>query len=75
MSDRELKTHIVTMSEKRTLLQAKIGELAKKRQAYIEKKLKAEKDAGKSSLDAKIYHCIQTQGLKKGIHFTQGPEY
>jgi len=75
MSDSELKAHIDTMSKKRTVLQGKIGELAKNRQAYIENKLKTEKEAGESSLDAKIYHCIQTQGLKKGIHFTQGPEY
>ncbi len=75
MSETELKSHIKTVGQKRKALQTKIGDLAKQRQAFIAKKVKSQEGKGASSLDAKIYQCIQSQALKKGINYTQGPEY
>lgn len=71
----ELEQYIADQSKQRKALQGEIEKLAKKRQAYIEEKLKNERNKGADSLDAKIYKCIQTQAAQKDIAYTGGPEY
>jgi hypothetical protein len=75
MSKTQIKDHLTTQSEKRKELQAKIDDLAKKRQSFIEEKVKMEKDKGTKSLDVKIYECIQTQAAEKNIVYKDGPKY
>lgn len=71
----ELEQYIADQSKQRKALQDEIEKLAKKRQAYIEEKLKNEENRGADSLDAKIYKCIRTQAAQKDIAYTGGPEY
>lgn len=75
LSPGELQKHIDQRSKKRKDLQARIRELADKRQHYIEKKVKKDKGLGKDSLDARIFGCIQAQAGKKGIVYQGGPAY
>jgi len=75
MGEDELKTHIAERSKERKRLQAKINDLARKRQQFIEEKVKSEKGSGAASLDAKIYECIQAQAAPKGLYYTDGPAY
>ena len=53
----------------------KIEGLAKKRQSFIEENVRAEKDKGAKTLDAKIYECIRTQAAEKDILYKDGPKY
>ena len=75
MDEDELKTHIAAHSKERKKLQAKIDDLAQKRQQFIEEKVRREKDGGAASLDSKIYECIQAQAAPKGLEYTDGPAY
>lgn len=75
MSDEALAAHIDARSKERKALQAKIDALAKKRQDDIQAKVAAQKDKGASSLDSKIYECIQAQAAPKGLEYTGGPAY
>lgn len=75
MSNQELAAHIAKRGKERKALQAQIDDLAKKRQDYIQEKVAAEKDKGASSLDSKIYECIQAQAAPKGLEYTGGPAY
>ena len=75
MNRAELEQYIADQSKQPKELQDEIETLAKKRQAYIEEKLKNERNRGADSLDAKIYKCIQTQAAQKDIAYTGGPEY
>ena len=75
MTDEELTAHIAGRSKKRKALQDKIDALAKKRQDYIQAKVAAQKDKGASSLDSKIYECIQAQAAPKGLEYKGGPAY
>jgi hypothetical protein len=75
MSKTQIKNHLTSQSEKRKEIQAKIDDLAKKRQSFIEEKVKMEKDKGTKSLDVKIYECIQTQAAEKNIVYKDGPKY
>jgi Mg-chelatase subunit ChlD len=75
MSDEELAAHVAKRGKERKSLQAQIDELAKKRQEYIQAKVAAEKDKGASSLDSKIYECIQAQAAPKGLEYNGGPAY
>lgn len=75
MNKAELERFIADQSKQRKALQGEIEKLAKKRQAYIEEKLKNERNRGADSLDAQIYKCIQTQAAQKDIGYTGGPEY
>jgi len=71
----ELKARIARQGRQRRELQSQIEVLAEKRQSYIEAKIKAEKDKGTNSLDARIYACIQAQAGAKGIIYQGGPAY
>ena len=71
----QLKARIAAQMERRKALQLRIDNLAQLRQAYIEKKVRQQKDKGAGSLDAQIYKCIQTQAAAKQIHYTDGPAY
>ncbi len=66
---------IETRSRERKQLQSQIEDLAKKRQHFIENKVRDEKDGGADSLDTKSYRCIQVQAAQKGIDYTGGPAY
>ena len=70
-----LAAYIDTQSRQRKQLQSPIQDLAKKRQRFIEDKVKKEKDSGADSLDRKIYRCIQVQAARKDIDYTGGPAY
>ena len=71
----QLKARIAAQTERRKTIQAKIDNLAHLRQAYIEKKVRQQKDKGAGSLDVQIYKCIQTQAAAKQIQYTDGPAY
>ena len=75
MSKTQIKDHLTSQSEKRKEVQVKIDDLAKKRQSFIEEKVKMEKDKGAKSLDVKIYECIQKQAAEKNIVYKDGPKY
>ena len=75
MSQPELRAHIEARGRERKQLQSRIEDLAKKRQHFIEEKVRSEKDRGAASLDTKIYRCIQAQAAHKGIDYTGGPAY
>jgi Mg-chelatase subunit ChlD len=75
MSKAQIKDHIASQSKNRKELQAKIDDLAKKRQSFIEEKVKKDKNEGTKSLDVKIYECIQIQAAEKNIVFKDGPKY
>lgn len=71
----KLKSLVDERIRKRKALREKIAQWSKKRQHYIEAKVRQEKDAGATSLDAKIYSCIQAQATKAAINYTGGPAY
>ena len=75
MIQSELRAHIEACGHERKQLQARIEGLAKKRQHFIEEKVRKEEDGGGESLDTKIYRCIQAQAAHKGIEYTKGPAY
>ena len=75
LSEAELAAHIADRSQERKQLQARISDLAAKRQRFIEEKVKKEKDGGAASLDNQLYRCIQTQAAHKGIAYSDGPAY
>lgn len=75
MSEPALVAHIEARGRERRQLQFQINDLAKKRQRFIEDKVRNEKDGGADSLDTKIYRCIQSQAARKGIEYTDGPTY
>jgi Mg-chelatase subunit ChlD len=75
LSPAERQAAIDARLKTRTELQAKIGQLARERQDYIEKKVADEAGGGKDSLDAKIYSCIRSQAGTKGIAYKEGPAY
>jgi len=74
MSPAERKAYVAERAADRRVLQQKIAALGHQRQAFIEAKVKAEGNGGKS-LDAQIYRCIKTQAAAKAIHYTDGPAY
>ena len=61
-------------SAKRAELSARIDELAKKRDAYVEKELADEADLAES-LDQKIYETVAAQAKDKGLRYDSGPKY
>lgn len=69
----QLEQIIETRHRQRKDLQATIAQLARKRQQYIESKLREFEDLGDSSLDARIYRCIQAQAADRGIIYSGGP--
>jgi Mg-chelatase subunit ChlD len=75
MSPEELKKEIEARTKKRTQLTAQIADLGKKRQRFIEEKVRQSDLKGARSLDAKIFRCIQTQAKAKEIIYEGGPEY
>jgi hypothetical protein len=75
LSTTELRDHLAARSKRRKELQEKIEGLAKKRQSFIEENVRAEKDKGAKTLDAKIYECIRTQAAEKDILYKDGPKY
>lgn len=75
MNKSELENHLAAQSKRRKELQAEIEGLSKKRQLFIEKKVKMEKGKGAESLDMKIYECIRTQAADKNIVYKDGPKY
>ena len=61
-------------AQKRSELQAQIAELAKKREAYVEKELADDVDLDKS-LDYQIYETVAAQAKDKGMRYEDGPKY
>jgi len=58
----------------RKKLQAEIVDLGKKRQAYLEKKLREGKSKDKPALDLAIFECIRAQAATRGIVYAGGPK-
>jgi Mg-chelatase subunit ChlD len=75
LSKVELAADLEKRKRERSQIAARIASLGQKRQAYIEKKVRSSDAEGSRSLDAKIFKCIQTQAMQKGIRYTGGPEY
>jgi Mg-chelatase subunit ChlD len=75
MKTDELDALIATRGRQRQDLQQQIDDLAKKRQAFIQAKLKEAKDAGSLSLDAKVFRCIKSQAQAKGLIYEGEPIY
>lgn len=75
MKKSERQAHVAAQAARRKALQQQIEVLAGKRQRYIEEKVKREGQKGATSLDAQLYHCIQTQAAEKDIRYTGGPAY
>lgn len=75
MSLQERKNFVDDREAKRLALQKKIEDLAARRQAYIEEKVKQEAGEGAASPDAQIYRCIQAQAAEKEITYSGGPAY
>jgi len=73
MTLEERKAHIEKMAEEREQTQAKIAELAKKRQDYIEKQMRELNLDGKQTLDHAVFDCIKEQAGKQGIEYKGGP--
>ncbi len=71
----ERRKIVAAKAKTRQDLQSRIDELARRRQAFIADKVKAEKGKGKASLDSRIYQCIQTQAAAKNIKYDNGPAY
>jgi flavin-binding protein dodecin len=66
---------VVTGSRiKRQDLQRQIAELAKDRDAFIEKKVEATGGAA-GSLDQKIYDAVREQAASKGLEYDGGPKF
>jgi hypothetical protein len=75
MTAKERQVYVAARGAKRQALQKKIDELAGKRQAFIEEKVKQEAGSRSDSLDAQIYRCIQIQAAEKDIQYKDGPAY
>ena len=75
MTPKQRQAYVAAKGVKRQALQEKIEDLAAKRQAYIEEKVKQETEGGADSLDTQIYRCIQTQAAEKDIRYNGGPAY
>jgi len=71
----EREKFIAEQSEKHQKVQAKIKELAAKRQKHIEEQLRKSNLKGKQSLDFAIFECIKEQAGKKGIAYKGGPAF
>jgi Mg-chelatase subunit ChlD len=75
MSVAEREKFVAAQAAKREEVQAKIKELATKRQAHIEEQVRKSELKGKQSLDFAIFNCIKEQAGKKGIIYKGGPAY
>ncbi|MBI1422937.1 MAG: VWA domain-containing protein [Gammaproteobacteria bacterium] len=75
MSPAEQKAMIASKAKERKDLQAKIGHLAKERDAFIRKKVEASGGA-KGSLDARLFESVRSQAAAKGLHYeAEAPAY
>lgn len=75
MSAEEREKYLKEQQAKREKVQARIRELADKRQAHIEDQIRKTNLQGKQSLDFAIFECIQKQAAKKGIIYEGGPTF
>ena len=73
MSAVERKAYIEELAGRRAGLQAKINDLAKKRQAHLETQVQQLNLDGKQTFDHGVFDCIKEQAGKKGIKYTGGP--
>lgn len=75
MSPEERDKYLKEQQAKREKAQARIKDLADKRQAHIQEQIRKSNLQGKQSLDFAIFECIQKQAAKKGIEYKGGPTY
>lgn len=75
MTEKEREAYVADMAKKRNELQQQIQKLSKERQEYIQKEIRQNNLAEKSSLDHQLYECIKTQAEKKDIKYADGPVY
>lgn len=75
MSPEERQGYVADNLAKRKKLQAKIKELAARRQTHIEEEVRRSVPAAQASLDHEIYSTVKAQAAKKGIAYEAGPAY
>ena len=73
-SNEEQIAAIKETAAKREKLQQEIGDLARQRDSFIEKKLD-ESGGAKSSLDQKIYDAVREQAADVGLRYEGGPKF
>jgi len=75
MSIAEREKFVAEQLSKREKTQARIKELAAKRQAHVEEQVRKSTLKGKQSLDYAVFNCIKEQAGKKGIEYKGGPAF
>jgi Mg-chelatase subunit ChlD len=75
MNVKERTNYISEKNSERMRLYRELRELNKKRQNYILKIVRKEKDKGKNSLDMKIYNSIKKQAASKDIEYNEELKY
>ena len=68
------KQEIDRQAEKRASITAKIAELAKKRDEFVDAELAKTEDVDQS-LDHQIYETVASQAKDKGLNYEGGPKY
>jgi Mg-chelatase subunit ChlD len=69
MDTKEQREYLEQKSSERQQLQAKIQDLSKRRDAYVDGKLKASGKKTADGFDAQVLNTLKEQGHKKGITF------
>jgi Mg-chelatase subunit ChlD len=69
MNSKEQREYLQQKSKDRQQLQAKIQDLSKRRDAYVNSKLKESGKKTDSAFDAQVLNTLKEQGKKKGIEF------
>jgi von Willebrand factor type A domain len=67
MTPEEREKHVRNLLAKREELEKQIGELAKKREAYIQAELKKNPNAADRAFDEAVRGALRDQGKKKGL--------
>ncbi len=75
MSPAEREKFISEQQAKRAKVQARIKDIAAKRQAHIEEEVRKSALQGKRSLDFAIFNCLKEQAGKRGIVYEGGPAF
>ncbi|MFC1610785.1 VWA domain-containing protein [Myxococcota bacterium] len=70
MSTKERQRFVDEQAAKRAALQAKVRDLATKRQAHMEEQLKKDAKAAKGALSQKVYDAVRRQAAENDIQFT-----
>lgn len=75
MSPAERETFVAKNQSQRDKILAQVKDLTAKRQAYLEKEVRARKATTRPTLDFELFECIQDQGGRKGLVYEKGPAF